>query len=375
MPRILLVGAGAGYSTKDLEMGYYEAFQELGIDMSFYLLDRRLFVTKSWLMYQWKYLLNSEPSRKPGWSDVIYRGSVEALEMALRYDVDLVFIISGMYFHADVIHMLRRAGKRVAMLFTESPYLDDQQAQIAQIVDICFTNERTSVAFLRQYNPCTFYIRHAYSPARHFPTKVDNSAPLDINVVDEWQQRAPLKAKPRTVKATGHDVVFVGTGFKERIELLEGVDWSDIDLGLYGNWALLPSRHKLRKYVKGGVMTNMDAHSLYARSTIGLNLYRTSKEYDWKNPGHVWGAESMNPRAYELAAAGIFSLTQPRPEAKETLGNSQPFFTTSDELAYLVCWFLSEPSLRYQRVVAAINAVQGHVFLDRANQVLEYCLG
>lgn len=372
MTRVLLVGAGAGYSTKDLEMGYYEAFQELGIDLSFYLLDRRLFITRAWLDFQWKHFLERDPNRKPGWADTIYRGSIEALEMALRYDVDLVFIVSGMYFHSDVIHMLRRAGKKVAMLFTESPYLDDEQAKIAAIVDICFTNERTSVDFLRQFNPCSFYIKHAYSPYRHFPYVGEGKK--EITVVPEWQERQTLKSKPRKIEIRDHDVVFVGTGFRERIEMLAGVDWSGIDLGLYGNWALLPARHKLRQFLRGGIMTNMDAHELYRRAYIGLNLYRTSKDYSWKNPGHVLGAESMNPRAYELAASGIFSLTQFREEAKETLGDSQPLFNTSEELETHVKSFLKSPDQRREPVVMAFNAIQGNIFLNRAKEVLEYSL-
>jgi len=40
--RLLLVGAGAGFSTKDVEIGYLEAFKQLGYDVKFYALDRRI---------------------------------------------------------------------------------------------------------------------------------------------------------------------------------------------------------------------------------------------------------------------------------------------------------------------------------------------
>src|SRR5215472_13127728 len=133
--KVLLVGAGAGYSTKDLEMGYYEAFQELGIDLSFYVLDQRLYVARNWLLYNWKHLLKSDPERKPTWEGVIYRGGIEALEMALRYDVDFVFIISAMYMHPDVLVMMKRAGLKLGILFTESPYMDERQSYAAKMVD------------------------------------------------------------------------------------------------------------------------------------------------------------------------------------------------------------------------------------------------
>lgn len=367
--KILLVGAGAGYSTKDLEMGYYEAFQDLGVELSYYMLDRRLFVAKEWLIHNWKHLLGEDPLRKPGWPDVIYRGSVEALEMALRYDVDMVFAISAMYLHADVIIMMRRAGLKVGILFTESPYLDELQSAIAGLANICFTNERTSVPVLRKVNPNSHYLRHAYSTYRHHPeAKVDEQ----ITFLQEWQQNTKeRKSKLKVVQAPSHDVVFVGTGFQERIDLLAGVDWSGIDLGLYGNWALLPSRHKLRKFVKGGIMTNMNAHALYRRAKIGLNLYRTSKDYDRK-PEHILTAESMNPRAYELAASGAFSLTQYRLEADEILHESQPFFRTSGELEQSVRHFLADEDDRKQLACAASYMIHGNTFHERAKEVLSY---
>lgn len=368
MTKVLLVGAGAGYSTKDLEMGFYEAFQELGVELSYYMLDRRLFVAKQWLMYNWKHLLGEDPLRKPGWPDVIYRGGIEALEMALRYDVDMVFAVSAMYLHSDVIIMMRRAGLKVGILFTESPYLDDQQLPIASLANICFTNERTSVDYLRKANRNTHYLRHAFSTNRHSPT-----APTEDNIMylKEWQQFKDQKLKVSTSVAPSHDVVFVGTGFQERIDVLSNVDWSGIDLGLYGNWQLLPSRHRLRKYLRGGIMTNMNAHALYKKAKIGLNLYRTSKDYD-RNPQHIEAAESMNPRAYELAASNIFSLTQYRKEAEETLGRTQPFFCDSLELENLVKYHLSNEHGREVIAARAMKEIQGHTFIERAKEVLSY---
>ena len=164
-----------------------------------------------------------KPEQRPGWPDTIYRASIEAFEMALRYDVDWVVVISGMYFHPDVLELMHRARFRTAVLFTESPYEDDKQAQgrrpCRSVLD-----DRAHVAQRLHAR----YLRHAYDPQRHRPAAAASDVPA-------------------------HDVVFVGTGFAERIELLAGVDWRGIDLGLYGEWSLLGSRHKLRQYVRGTV--------------------------------------------------------------------------------------------------------------------------
>ena len=221
--RILLVGAGAAFSTKDVEDGFLNALRaESGVEVFHYDLASRLTLAREWLHKLWR-ARGKDPEQRPTWPDTIYRGSVEAFEMALRYDVDWVLVISAMYFHPDVLGLMRRARFRTAVLFTESPYEDDKQARVADLVDLCWTTERTSTQRLGAR-----YMRHAYDPERHVPS---------------W-------ACP-TAEVPAHDVVFVGTGFAERIELLAGVDWQGIDLGLYGEWSLLGSRHKLRKYVRG----------------------------------------------------------------------------------------------------------------------------
>lgn len=361
--KVLLVGAGSGFSTKDVEMGYYEAFQQLDVDLSFYMLDQRIGVASKWLKYNWKHLFHSDPLRKPTWAEAVYRGGIEALEMALRYDVDFVFVISAMYLHSDVIIMMRRAGLKVGVLFTESPYQDEQQAIVAQYVDVAFTNERTSIPFLRQYNTNTHYLQHAYSPERHRrPPRTTGAVEMGSGQLLTTLEETPLAS---------HDVVFVGTGFQERIDLLTGVDWEGIDLGLYGVWSMLPPKHKLRKFVKGSIMTNMKAHELYSQAQIGLNLYRTSKEYI-KKPDHIYDAESLNPRAYELAASGTFCLTDYRLEGWETFRTSQPFFSSPEQLQeYLRC-YLGGERIKKSNVDEAHERVQGHTFLERAKQVLEH---
>ena len=121
-----------------------------------------------------------------------------------------------------------------------------------------------------------------------------------------------------------HDVVFVGTGFRERVELLAAVDWSGIDLGLYGSWDRRQMPHRLRPYVRANVIPNAHAAWLYRQSKIGLNLYR--------RPPEGTRAESMNPRAYELAACGVFQISDRRAEGVETLSYSVPTFRTPEEL-------------------------------------------
>jgi len=339
--RILLVGAGAAFSTKDVEDGYLTALRAIpGVDVTYYALDTRLSLAREWLHKLWR-ARGKTPEERPTWPDTIYRGSIEAFEMALRFDVDWVLVISGMYFHPDVLELMRRARFRTAVLFTESPYEDDAQARLAERVDVCWTTERTSMRKLGAR-----YLRHAFDPARHLP---------------------PSAARDEDVPA--HDVVFVGTAFEERINILEQVNWSGIDLGLYGEWSLLGSRNPLRKHVRGKWVDNRVTTALYRRARIGLNLYRTSQTYG-RGKSHVAYAESLNPRAYELAACQVFSISDWRPEVEEIFGSSVPTFRTPCELEHLVWVSLQDSPERRRLAHEARQAVLPHTFAARAAQVL-----
>lgn len=342
--RILLVGAGASFSIKDVETGYVNALRDAGADVKLYLLDQRLAIAQRWMHSLWR-ARGKPKDQRPTWPDVIYRAGVESLEMALRFDVDWVFAISAMYLHPDALELMKRAGLKTSVLFTESPYDDEQQALIASLVDVCWTNERASLPYLSQFNPRVGYLRHAFDPARHTPV-----AELTTDVPE-------------------HDVVFVGTGFQERIDLLSAVDLEGIDFGLYGTWTLLPPTHRLRKHLRGGMVDNEQAAALYRRAKVGLNLHRTSKGFG-KNVEHITNAQSMNPRAYELAACGVPQISDYRDEVGETFDWTVPTFDSPDKLRYLIQTSLAYPAERQERAQQARQRVQPHTFAARAAQVL-----
>jgi len=336
--RILLVGAGAAFSTRDVEEGYLAALRATDAEVWLYDLGSRLNLARDWVNKMWR-ARGKKPEERPGWPDAIYRGSVEALEMALRFQADWVFIVSGMFFHPDVLEMMRRAGLRTAVLFTESPYEDDQQEKMSALTDMCWTTERTSTHRLHAR-----YVRHAYDPARHRP-----DMPLDLSL-------------------PAHDVVFVGSGFPERIEILKSVDWTGIDLGLYGEWGLLGPTAKLRQFVRSGPVSNETAVALYRRARIGLNLHRSSKTYG-RHAARVAHAESANPRTYELAACGLFQVSDFRLEIAELFGDAVPMVDMKN-LEQTVRTYLQDSPARHHAARQARDLIRPHTFAARAAQVL-----
>ena len=344
--KILLVHPGASMSTADVHTGLYDGLKAHGATVWEYALDARIEMSGSWLTYCWR--KGGKSVAQPSAADVLYHAGAELVTRALRVEPDVILAVSAMYLHPDVLVLAKRAGLKVAVLFTESPYDDDRQARLLPWIDLGWTNERLSA------RPKVGYLRHAYDHKVHAPDG------------DVGETRA-------------HDVVFIGTGFQERVDLLEAVDWTGIDFGLYGSWDLLGSRHKLRQHLvrtddddpETGYVSNAHAARLYQRAKVGLNLYRRSMGFG-KGAPQILRAESLNPRAYELAATGSFTLSEARAEVEETFRGLVPTFRTPEELqAKLAYWLATDRDARRARIKRELpEAVAGHTWHARAAQIL-----
>lgn len=349
--RILMVDPGAGTSTIDVHNGYVAALERAGHEVKIYSLNKRIDTAGAWL--HWNYRKSRKQGadvQKPTPADVLYWAGVWSVEMALRLAPDWVIVVSGMYLLKDTMMLLRRAthGKAgMALLATESPYDDHAQLQVAPLFDAVFTNERRSVDAFRRVNPNSHYLPHAYDPDRHRP---------DLPLEGDWPS---------------HDVVFVGSGYPERIELLSAVDWSGIDLGLYGSWTLVGSRSRLRPYVHTDLLHNREATQLYRRAKIGLNLHRETVGFGRHAPRIAPGsAESLNARAYELAACGVFQVSDERAELNEVLGMSTLTFKSPGELERLVRWAVEDGMARADHAATARRLVAPHTYDARCGTLL-----
>lgn len=302
--------------------------------------------------------------KKPKMGDVARLASMTLLEAALTVNPHFVLIFSGMFLHPDTIRLMYRMGAPMALLLTESPYDDRPQSDIAPYCNVVFTNERGSAEWFRRQhalhqgkrgNANTFYLPHAYDPGLH----TAEESPEDTELYADL---------PR------HDVVFVGSGFIERQDILEAIPWSDLglDFGLYGPWPYLSKRSPLQRYWRDKVIPNEKATALYRRARVGLNIYRTSVGTS-RNATHITGAESLNPRALELAATGCFQVSSWRPEVEEVFGSLVPTFKTATELANILPAAVDghdkEGRVEYGRLLR--QAVQGWTFDERAAQVSE----
>lgn len=344
--KLVLAHPGASWATADVFDGLNYGLKQHGVDVIHYRLDNRIPMAKATLNYAWRQRKKVQPDApRPGMADIIYQASVGVLECAMRHRADIVLIVSAMLMHPDVILMMKQAGLKVFVLFTESPYDHTQEMRIAAMVDGCWTNERTVVPAFRAVNANAGYLPHAFHPLKHFVST---------------RQIGELPS---------HDVVFVGSGFAERISWFNAIDWTGIDLGLYGTWKGLGLKPQVKAAIRGDQVTNDMAASLYRRAKIGLNLYRKSRGWGRHAPPIAY-AESLSPRAYELAACGAFSLSDDRAEVQEVFGALVPTFKTPTEAAALMRLWLADDAGR-ARVQAALPACVAEAnWVNRATTVI-----
>lgn len=351
MTPVVLWQPGTTVATADVSSGLAYGLTQHGVEVIPYATCAHIQTAGYTLDKAWRLGRKSVPDLpRPTQADVVYWAGAGILERAIRAALlkgaEWVIVVSGMYQHPDFLPMLRRAGLKVCVLLTESPYDWLPEGRYISQADLAFTNERTAVAALRDANPRTYYLPHAWHPSVH----------------------RTLEAAPDDVAA--HDVVFVGTGFVERIRLLEAIDWDGIDFGLYGIWSLAGSRSRLRRYLRGDETPNPVTAALYRAAKVGLNLHRTAKGYSLTTE-HVVGAESMNPRCYELAAAGLFFTTDARAEVREVFGDVLPTFETPAECEAILRRALREPSWRADVAARCQERVTQETWTARAAMVLE----
>lgn len=352
--RILIVDGSADTSSRDTFDGYFSAIKRAGHETYVYAASRRIAPAGNWLDYSWRHAKRADPNTpRPNTADVMYMSSVWSVEMALRIMPDWVLVLSGMFFPMRAMRLLRQASWphcKMALMVVDSPFDDNQVVNCLPLYDLVTTNERASVPLYQQYNPNVLYLPACYDQDRHRP---------NLEIPDDI---------PR------HDCVFVGTAFTDRVDTLKAVDWTGIDFGLYGNWEQLGSRSKLRKYLRAGPVPNDYAAALYANAKVCLNLHRTrlSSPNVPLPPGM---AQSLNPRAYELAACGVFQISNERAEAAEVFGDSLPTFNSPAALEAQIRYGLRHPQECARLADLQCQAAQGHTYAARAATLLNVLEG
>lgn len=347
--RVLIVHPGPQFSVQDVYTGWHEALADMGIRVHEYnLQDRLAFYSTAFVNtgetdedghMQFKKAFKSQ-------EDVVGVAANQIYSTCYRFWPDVVLIISAFFIPDDTIDVLRSRGHKVVILFTESPYEEPKQLVRAQHADMVMVNDPSRLDLYEQAGIKATYMPHAYRPSLHHPGPG----------VDEY--------------AT--DFTFIGTAFPTRIEFFEKMQatgaFSGIDVTLGGFWGSLPDESPLLPLLghdRKDCVDNDVAAKVYRSARLGVNFYRRAEEDDYQD------GVACGPREIEMAACGLPFLRDPRPESDELFGHILPSFSSPDEAAEQLQWWMKHEDERLDAAAAVRAAIRPRTFHNNALKLLE----
>jgi hypothetical protein len=325
----------AAWSVHDVWRGWCRGLQECGIKvMPFSMSDRFIY-------YEGAVVTDDDGNvvKQMDRLEAMEAASRHILAAAYEFQPDVVFVVHGANVDPAALRHLRCP---LVLVLTESPYEDQMQSAFANAShpDLILLNDPTHQGTFNDIAP-TFYAPHAYDPKVHYPG------------CDSRSNRVP----------------FIATLFPNRVEWLEQVDWTDIDLALAGECTLV-AESVLRRYVMHQddlqeCLSNDETADLYRSSAAGFNVYRYEQQGE-HSKADGW---AIGPREVEMPMCGLWMARQPRPEGDE-LFPMLPTFTEPGELGDLLRWAIAHPEERQAAADLAAQAVADRTFANNAKRAL-----
>lgn len=333
--KILAAHPGPSFSVHDVYVGWVDALRQLGHQVAEFNLSSRL------TFYDAALLEADGQTHKALTSEQAQELAVNGLYAALyKMRPDVLLAVSAFFYPAELLDLARSYGTRVVVLHTESPYEDGRQLKTAEHADLNLINDPTNILEFSARGR-TIYVPHSYRPGVHRPGPADDKLAADL--------------------------AFVGTGYASRIEFLEAMDLTGLDVLLAGNWQQLDEHSSLRgalAHDPDECLDNEQTAQVYRSAAVGLNLYRREAEADELSAG--W---SMGPREVEMAACGMFFLRDSRPEGDQVLP-MLPTFDSPQEAGEQLRYWLARPDARRDVAEAARAAVADRTFTNRAAELV-----
>ena len=328
----------------DVARGYERALRALGHNV------RPFNYHSSLAFYQdaIDYWAERNPGFDPDRGAYLILASEHSVIEALDFIPDIVLIVSGMALHRRAYELLDRLRFPLALILTESPYLDEAQSLILSKGHIAaaFTNDRQSVKPLSEKTGVRVkYLPHSYDPTVHYPRNTNGRHSTDVFFHGTlWPERErllmPLRELPHRVRISGID---------PSIESLEEVD------GVIAN-----------------MVHNDELADWYCGTKVALNHHRTfigvKERQRHIEAGAAW---SLGPRAFEIAACGAFQLCDDtRPELAEVFGDTVATYTDERDLRDKIGYYLAHDREREDMAFLSYCRVQGCTFEARARDIV-----
>ncbi len=325
--KILVVRPGPKYSVDDVANGWVKGLRHAGHDVIDWDLGQRMQFFLEGFMAIHPIVKGEEP--KFTMQQVAYNATAMLQSAVWEYKPDVILLITGFWIPPSFYELARRDAK-VVLMVTESPYEDDRQIPQSRFADMVVVNDTKNLHLFEEQTRA-FYYGHGYDEDIHRPGMPD----------------------PELVS----EFCFVGTGFPERIEFFEQVDFSETNAVFAGAWQGTREDSPIRELLCHDInycFLNKDTVRLYQSSLASANIYRQFST-------HSSDGNSCGPREIEMAATGLFFLREHRPESDE-LFPMLPTFEGPQDFQTQLAWWLSHPDERQQAALQARDAVKDREF-------------
>ena len=175
----------------------------------------------------------------------------------------------------------------------------------------------------------------------------------------------PVEVSEQEKKRYGNDLVFVGSFYPNRAELLEGL--AEFDLGIWGpSWDQLPAGSSLQKHVTGLQVTPDIWGKIYSASNIVL----TPHYQDISNQFPVYQA---SPKIFEAMACGAFVISDNQKDVFKLfqMGVHLEVFYDLDDLRKKIRYYLNHPEARLKIArQGRQEVINNHTYIKRIEKLL-----
>ncbi|RAP77410.1 CgeB family protein [Paenibacillus montanisoli] len=273
-------------------------------------------------------------------------------EIAIGIRPDIVIVLDGLQFNVAEVDAMRSAGIRTAIWFTDDPYYTDITAGIAPHYDEVFTLELACVDYYRQQGcPNVYYL----------PLGADPEA---------FRPRNPLRSQR-------HDICFIGSAYWKRVEFFNHVTrfLAKKDTHISGIWwdRLKDFRLMKSKIQLGRWMSPKETANMYNGAKIVINMHRAHDEDTFNSNSAGIGAESPNPRTFEIAACGALQLTDVRNDIVSfyTPGVDIVTYSSPQEMIDKIRYYLVNEEERKQIAMRGMyRTMREHTYGKRIERML-----
>lgn len=269
------------------------------------------------------------------------------LAVADRFEPDLVLSMAQAPLSRQGIAKLRKSGVVTAMWFVEDYRLFTYWRAFAPLYDVFAVIQKEP--FLSELAaakaPHALYLPLAADPAVH--------KPLTLSAEDK--------------KRFGADLSFMGAGYPNRRIAFKR--FIDRGLKIWGTeWDDDPALFPLVQ-MQGKRIGVEDAVRIFNGAKINLNLHSSVRAKEL-----VSGGDFVNPRTFEIAAAGAFQLVDSRTLMPDLFADDElATFSNMDELEDKIAYFSANPTERRAYAERGQKRVLAeHTYAARMRALLEF---